>query len=89
MHRAGPPGRPGELAPCVDPVNRFGLVLINSSGGPDMFAITGGPGRPSDVPRGVPAAVAMIHSFSAADPTDPQTIAGRWLARGRSSTSAR
>ena len=24
----------------------------------------------------------MIHSFSAADPTDPQTIAGRWLAQG-------
>ena len=39
-------------------------------------------GRPSDIPRGVPAAVAMIHSFSAADPTDPQTIAGRWLAQG-------
>jgi hypothetical protein len=26
--------------------------------------------------------VAMIHSFSAADPTDPQTIAGRWLSQG-------
>ena len=24
----------------------------------------------------------MIHSFSAADPTDPQTIAGRWLSQG-------
>ena len=24
----------------------------------------------------------MIHSFSAADPADPQTIAGRWLAQG-------
>ena len=24
----------------------------------------------------------MIHSFSAADPTDPRTIAGRWLANG-------
>ena len=34
------------------------------------------------MPRGVPAAVAMIHSFSAADPTDPETIAGRWLAQG-------
>ena len=29
-----------------------------------------------------PAAVLMIHSFSAADPTDPGTIAGRWLANG-------
>jgi len=66
----------------VDPVNRFGLVLINSSGGPDSFTIPGGPGRPGDVPRGLPSAVAMIHSFSAADPTDPETIAGRWLAQG-------
>ena len=67
---------------AVDPVNRFGMVLFNSSGGPDWFTISGGVGRPSDIPRGVPAAVAMIHSFSAADPNDPQTIAGRWLSHG-------
>jgi hypothetical protein len=66
----------------VDPVNRFGLVMINSSGGPDFFQITGGVGRPGDIPRGLPTAVAMIHSFSAADPTDPQTIAWRWIAQG-------
>jgi len=82
VHRAA---RQADLASwhrSVDPVNRFGLVLVNSWGAPDMFAISGGSGRPSDVPRGVPTAVAMIHSFSAADPTDPQTIAGRWLAQG-------
>ena len=67
---------------AVDPVNRYSLVLFNSSGGPDRFAISGGAGRPADLPRGDPAAVAMIHSFSAADPTDYQTIAGRWLAQG-------
>ena len=80
-----PLGREADLANwhrAVDPVNRFGLVLFNSSGGPDWFAISGGAGRPSDIPRGVPAAVAMIHSFSAADPNDPQTIAGRWLSQG-------
>jgi hypothetical protein len=66
----------------VSPVNRFGLIFLNSSGGPRMFAITGGPGHPADLPAGVPAAVAMIHSFSAADLTDRQTIAGRWLAQG-------
>jgi hypothetical protein len=66
----------------IDPVNRFGMVLMNSSGAPAMFVIRGGAGRPSDLPRGIPSAVAMIHSFSAADPTDPQTIAGRWLAQG-------
>jgi hypothetical protein len=67
---------------AVGPVNRFGFIFLNSSGGPRMFTIAGGPGRPADLPRGTPAAVAMIHSFSAADPTDLQTIAGRWLAQG-------
>ena len=65
-----------------EPSNRFGLFLINTSGGPDCVSITGGPGRPGDVPRGVASAVAMIHSHSAADVTDPDTIAGRWLANG-------
>ena len=64
------------------PGSRFGLFLINTSGGPDFFSIGGGPGRPGDLPRGFLAAVSMIHSFSAADPADPQTIAGRWLANG-------
>jgi hypothetical protein len=66
----------------VDPSHRFGFVWLNSSGGPDRFTIAGGPGRPADVPRGFPAAVVMIHSFSAADPADPRTIAGRWLTQG-------
>ena len=34
------------------------------------------------MPLGDPAAVLMIHSFSAADPANPNTIAGRWLANG-------
>jgi hypothetical protein len=62
--------------------NRFGLIWINSSGGPTDFSIAGGPGRPADVPGGHPAAVVMIHSFSAADPADPRTLAGRWLLQG-------
>ncbi len=81
-HRAG---RGADLASwhrIFNPANRFGLVLVNSSGGPQHFAIEGGPGRPADLPRGGPVAVSMIHSFSAADPADPQTIAGRWLAQG-------
>jgi hypothetical protein len=82
VHRAG---RLADLVAwhrAVGSVNRFGLILLNSSGGPRMFSIAGGPGRPADLPRGTPPAVAMIHSFSAADLTDPQTIAGRWLAQG-------
>ena len=66
----------------MDPFNRFGLIWINSSGYPTDFSIAGGPGRPADVPGGCPSAVVMIHSFSAADPADPGTIAGRWLSQG-------
>ena len=62
--------------------NRFGLFLINTSGGPDFFSIAGGPGRPGDVPRRIASAVGMIHSFSAADLSDPGTLGGRWLANG-------
>ncbi len=65
-----------------DSINRFGLVLINTQGGPNDFQLPGGPGQSGDIPPSVPAAVLMIHSFSASDPNDPQTIAGRWLANG-------
>ena len=66
----------------VDPSNRFGFVWINSSGTSKDFSISGGPGRPADVPGGFPRAVVMIHSYSVADLDDPDTIAARWLARG-------
>jgi hypothetical protein len=64
------------------PMNRFGLVLINSSGGPADFTISGGSGHTGDMPPSVPAAVVMTQSFSAANPNDPDTIAGRWLSNG-------
>jgi hypothetical protein len=67
---------------AIGPVSRFGWFMVNSSGGPRQFSIAGGPGRPSDLPRGAPAAVAIIHSFSAANPLDPSTLAGRWLENG-------
>ncbi len=66
----------------MDPSNRFGLIWLNSTGSPTDFSITGGPGRPADVPGGCPASVVMFHSHSAADPASPRTIAGRWLAQG-------
>jgi hypothetical protein len=68
---------------AFDPVNRAGLVLINSSGNPTDFNL-GGPARGQtwDVPISEPAAVYKIHSFSAANPRDVGTIAGRWLANG-------
>ena len=65
-----------------DPSNGFGLILINSHGSPTEFNLRGGPAHAPDIPRGVPSAVLMIHSFSAARPDDPATVAGRWLANG-------
>lgn len=66
----------------LQPRSRFGLLMINSSGFPEDFSISGGPGRPVDVPYGPPMVVSMIHSFSAARPNDPSTIAGRFLDHG-------
>ena len=65
-----------------DPLNRFGLVLVNSHGSPSEFHLRGGPAHAPDIPRSVPTGVVMIHSFAAADPVDPSTVAGRWLANG-------
>jgi hypothetical protein len=65
-----------------DPSNPFGLLMINSMGGPGVFNIRGSNAFATDIPLGVPSAVLMIHSYSAADPNDPTTIAGRWLANG-------
>ena len=80
-HFEGPKADLQRRHATVGPASRFGLFLINTTGGPDNFTIGGGPGRPGDVPGGMFCAVSMIHSFSAADPADPQTIAGRWLGR--------
>jgi hypothetical protein len=81
-HRAGRRADLQNWHRMFDPVNRFGLVFVNSSGEPERFSITGGPGRAADVPRGGPVAVSMIHSFAAVDLADPQTIARRWLEQG-------
>ncbi len=83
VQRAGP--EQASLAGwhrTFDPINRYGLVLINSSGGSGDFNLPGGGGRTTDVPMSVPAALVVIHSFSAAEPGNPATLAGRWLANG-------
>ncbi|MBX6313046.1 MAG: hypothetical protein IRY99_09055 [Isosphaeraceae bacterium] len=82
-HRAGP--EEADLAGwhrVFDPVNRFDLVLLNSSGNRDQFSVVGGSGHSGDVPFSEPAAVLAIHSHSAAEPNDIETLAGRWLANG-------
>jgi hypothetical protein len=81
-HRAGDRANLAGWHQVFDPVNPFGLVLINSHGDPGHFHVSGATGSTNDIPPSLPAAVLMIHSFSATDPNDPHTIAGRWLANG-------
>jgi hypothetical protein len=71
-----------EWSALFSPSNRFGLIVLNTSGNPADFNLPGGPGQTGDIPLSVPTAVLTIHSFSASAPTDPQTLAGRWLANG-------
>ncbi len=82
VHRSGALASVAAWHQVFDPVNRFGWIMVNSSGMPRQFSIPGGTGIPADLPGGRPAAVAIIHSFSAADPVNPSTIAGRWLENG-------
>ncbi len=55
-----------------------GLVMITSAGGPDWWMIPGS-GTAEDIPIGAAHAMIMDHSYSCADPYDPDTIAGRAL----------
>jgi hypothetical protein len=80
--REGSEASLSDWARVFDPINRFGLVLINTHGSSTVFNLPGGPGQTGDIPPSVPTAVLMIHSFSATDPNDPRTLAGRWLANG-------
>ncbi len=60
-----------------------GLILINSSGNRGWFDLSGSRAHAGDVPLlDVPAAVHMVHSWSAVAPGRPNTVAGRWLERG-------
>ncbi|PNW40960.1 UNVERIFIED_CONTAM: hypothetical protein BEN50_01575 [Euhalothece sp. KZN 001] len=62
---------------------RYDLVFINSRGGKANFAVGNGDATVQDIPNlNVPAAMQMIHSFSATTPDDNDTIAGRWLNQG-------
>lgn len=77
-----PNATPAAWHAAVDPVARFGLIFVNSHGSPDTFHVMGGTLRPVDLMPSVPAVVSIIHSFSAQNPNDPKTIAGRWLEQG-------
>ncbi len=59
------------------PWNRDGLVCINSSGWPDHWSVAGGDGTTDDFLIGVPCAVNIVHSGSAAELYAFDTIAHR------------
>ncbi|MCC6426078.1 MAG: hypothetical protein IT435_04585 [Phycisphaerales bacterium] len=59
------------------------LVMVNSSGNADFFDLKPGRMKPADIPiLGVPAAISMVHSWSAADVSARGTVAGRWFDHG-------
>ncbi|MCW5764636.1 MAG: hypothetical protein KIT68_01505 [Phycisphaeraceae bacterium] len=64
------------------PVNA-GLFMLNSHGQHWNFNLTPGQGRVGDVPVfGTPAAVSVVHSWSAWSPANAATVAGRFLLHG-------
>ncbi|MEG5044737.1 hypothetical protein [Microcoleus sp. B4-C1] len=61
----------------------FDLILMNSKGYPKSFQVGNGDALVEDIPKlQFPAAIHMIHSWSAAAPDDTNTVAGRWLENG-------
>ncbi len=80
--KAPPEARLSEWQRLVGPGNGYGLIMLNSSGGPSGWTIHGGPGQTADMPISFPSVVLTVHSFSGVDPLSIDTIAGRWLAGG-------
>jgi len=71
------------LHQATRPTHPFDFIWINSSGSPRNWTLNGPENAtPDDVPIGRAAAFNVVHSFSAADPWDPDTIAGRALTGG-------
>jgi len=59
------------------------LILMNSKGNRDFFDIGSMRGTSNDVPvLSSPSILQMIHSFSLQDPTNANTVGGRWLEHG-------
>ena len=62
----------------VQPLNKYDLIFINAAGFPDNWS----GGTLDDIPDTEPVAIHFAHSSSAADPTNPKTLAGKWLSNG-------
>src|SRR5271157_3305246 len=76
------PASPHGTRCSIPSTGSDGSWSTRQGGHPASFRSRGGGGIPADLPRGRPTAVSIIHSFSAADPFDPSTLAGRWLENG-------
>jgi len=65
-------------------VNPRGYLHINSSGGGDTWWVAGGVlAKLEDMPaESAPSIVHMTHSYSASEPWNEKTIAGKWLNAG-------
>lgn len=60
-----------------------GLIAVNTKGMRDFFELEPGRGVCGDIPfLDAPAMVYFVHSFSAVQPANRDTIAGRWMERG-------
>jgi hypothetical protein len=61
----------------------FDLILMNSKGYTNSFQVGNGDASVEDLPKlQFPAAIHMIHSWSASEPDDTNTVGGRWLVNG-------
>jgi len=61
----------------------YDWIFVNSKGTPSEFEVGDGEVDVNDIPQlKFPAAIYFIHSFSAATPDNPATIAARWLENG-------
>jgi len=62
---------------------RYDVAFVNSRGRADRFEAGNGVLATDDLPElAHPIAIHFLHSWSATNPDDPETIAGRWLERG-------
>jgi len=86
------PGRPGQLPgtwvidgslndlqDVLHTWNQADAVYLATAGGPDWFFARYVHGSTEDMPVGVPCVMQVEHSYSAADPWDAETLAGRCL----------
>ncbi len=62
----------------TNPINTYDFIFVNAAGYPSEWS----GGTMDDIPDTLPVAINFSHSSSANDPTNPDTIAGRWLING-------